>query len=73
MESETKETSTIMCKGCGKTRTRYYAGRYPNKKDKKWVDESGREFSGLMCPICHNDNCIKNNKAKKAAKHILYE
>lgn len=60
------EYSIIQCKACGETRTRYYAGRYKNGKDKRWVDEEGREFSGLKCPQCHSDKTNQTQRLKKA-------
>lgn len=64
MEDQKKETSVIKCTFCTKVCTRYLAGRYPNGKDKKWVDEKGREFSGRTCPPCHSNRIAKNKRRR---------
>lgn len=40
------------CKVCGKDKKRIYAGKY-NYKDKKWVDETGKQWMGRTCPDCN--------------------
>ena len=66
-EEQKRESSVIKCTFCSKVVTRYLAGRYPNGKDKKWVDEKGREFSGRTCPPCHVQRVArKKNKNFKA-------
>lgn len=60
-----KESSVIRCTYCGNTHTRYLAGRYPNGKDKKWVDENGREFSGRTCPSCHASRAALNGRLRR--------
>lgn len=59
-----QETSTIRCKECGKTCVRLLAGYYENGKDKRWVDQNGRQFSGHKCPECHAEKQAKNKKKK---------
>jgi hypothetical protein len=63
-----REYSTIICKICEQECKRYFAGRYPNGKDKRWIDQTGREFSGKVCPNCHAERCAKRvaDKRKKA-------
>jgi hypothetical protein len=69
MENEQpKETSVIKCSFCEKVCTRYLAGRYPNGKDKKWVDEKGREFSGRTCPMCHSKRAANTNRRKRKSR-----
>jgi hypothetical protein len=60
-----RETSVIKCTYCSKVYTRYLAGRYPNGKDKKWVDENGREFSGRTCPACHAGRAALNGRLRR--------
>ena len=43
----------VICRHCNIEKKRISAGRYPNGKDTKWVDETMREWNGLMCPQCH--------------------
>jgi len=60
--------SIIVCKECEKECKRYFAGRYPNGKDKRWIDDSGREFSGKVCPSCHANKCAKRIAKKRDSK-----
>lgn len=62
-----RDYTVIICKLCQKECKRYFAGRYPNGKDKRWIDETGREFSGKVCPKCHAERCAKRvaNRRKK--------
>lgn len=74
MEQNT-DYSIIVCKVCRHECKRYFAGRYPNGKDKRWIDINGREFSGKVCPDCHARKCaervaVKRSKNKK--KTSLY-
>jgi hypothetical protein len=64
------ETSTIKCKNCGETCVRILAGKYPNGKDKKWVDEDGREFSGLTCSQCVVDKARARKQDKKKNGYV---
>lgn len=71
--NNTNDFSVIVCKSCKKECRRYFAGRYPNGKDKRWIDEHGREFSGKVCPTCHSSKCAKRVAAKRAKnKKTLY-
>jgi hypothetical protein len=70
---DSTEHSIITCKICKLEVKRYFAGRYPNGRDKKWVDETGREFSGKVCPKCHAERCAKRVALKrKNAKRTPY-
>lgn len=64
------EFSIIVCKLCGETKKRYIAGKYPNGKDKKYVDENGKEFSGHRCPQCHKEKAAQLKRIQKAAKEL---
>ena len=59
-----KEHSVIVCRHCGETKIRYFAGYYPNKRDKKWVDENGLEFSGKTCSLCHKEKVAQRKRLK---------
>jgi hypothetical protein len=66
--SNNTDYSVIVCKVCEKECKRYFAGRYPNGKDKRWIDGNGREFSGKVCPDCHANKCAKRVASKRASK-----
>jgi hypothetical protein len=69
-----QDTSIIICKGCGKECKRFLAGRYPNKKDKRYIDEHGKELNGHSCSSCHKAKVAQrkrlNSAIIKAAKEL---
>ncbi|MEM4711318.1 MAG: hypothetical protein QXL18_05210 [Candidatus Woesearchaeota archaeon] len=40
------------CKKCNKDKVRIFAGKY-NLRDKKYVDENGKQWMGRTCPECN--------------------
>ena len=66
-----QETSLIKCKCCGKEVKRYCVGKYPNGRDKKWVDTEGRQFMGLKCPDCHSESVALRSKNNRRVKMPL--
>ena len=66
--------SVIVCKICNKECKRYFAGRYPNGKDKRWIDaETGREFNGRLCPPCDSEKKSRNQRLKRKVNRIKRE
>ena len=59
------EHSVIKCKKCGVKKTRYFAGRFPNGKDKIWIDENGIQWSGATCSTCHKENVAERKRNNK--------
>ena len=55
------------CKKCLVMKNRILAGKYPNGKDKKWVDENGNEWNGKTCPTCHK---AKQREYQKRIRHL---
>ena len=54
MNEEVKEeVQTKKCKVCGELKSRIYVGRFPDGRNKKWRDESGKLWSGLVCGVCN--------------------
>ena len=41
------------CKVCDQLKVRIAAGVFQKRKGKRWVDEGGRLWNGLVCPDCH--------------------
>lgn len=48
------EVNKRHCKKCGQLKDRIEAGKFPNGRDKKWRDESGKLWSGKICGLCNN-------------------
>ena len=67
------EYSIIFCKSCKKECKRYYAGKYPSGKDKKYVDEQGGEFCGLKCPTCHKATVAQRKRLNQELKRLVKE
>lgn len=40
------------CKVCNQNKKRIYNGKF-NFKDKRWVDENGKQWMGRTCPDCN--------------------
>ena len=55
MSSE--EINQSKCTGkCQSIKTRIQDGKYPDGKNKKWVDEKGQLWVGRRCPECVKDS-----------------
>jgi hypothetical protein len=52
------------CKLCKRLRKRIEDGKFPNGKNKKWRDESGKLWSGNVCGECNIDRA--KNVMRKA-------
>lgn len=59
------ECQYVICKECHVELKRFRGGMYPNGKDTKYTDETGREWSGRKCPACHNKANIDRQKTKR--------
>lgn len=60
-----------VCKICNVEHKRFRDGVYPNGKDTRFVNESGKEWSGRVCPQCHI-NKVSNKLKEKREKRKLY-
>lgn len=60
-DDETKQESDIAtCRLCEKLVVRRYVGKFPNGRDKMYVDEEGKLWSGRKCPGCQADKARNN-------------
>ena len=62
------EVQLKKCKICGELKRRIGHGRFGTKKDKRWVDEDGRQWMGLVCPPCNVERSKAYQKARLANK-----
>lgn len=69
----TEEYELIICKCCGQAKKRYNAGRRPNLKDTRYVDENGKEWSGRRCPRCQVQSVLARKRANSQLKRALKE
>jgi len=65
------EYSIVECKGCHQLKKKYYAGRYPNNKDKRWVDLDGKQWNGKYCSICHAYKQAQKKRIDKKNVKVL--
>jgi ssDNA-binding Zn-finger/Zn-ribbon topoisomerase 1 len=59
------ETNKRICKKCNKIKMRIQNGKFPNGKDKRWVDESGSQWSGSVCPDCLREAAKLRKRSRK--------
>lgn len=63
------ETNDTKCKRCGIIKKRIYSGeKYPNMRDKKYFDETGHLWMGLVCPQCNRDRVRENQRKARDAR-----
>lgn len=68
MEDNNKEESNLTtCRLCQKIKLRRVVGKYPDGKNKKYADESGALWNGLVCPQCQQDRA--RNNMRRLRKH----
>lgn len=59
------EINIRVCKFCKEPRKRIYDGKFPNGKNKRWRDESGKQWVGDTCGICNLNRSKENMKKKR--------
>jgi len=69
--SVTPESNKRICKTCNKIKERISAGKFPNNKDKRYVDENGKQWTGSVCPDCLKDKSKVRSAASRAAKKVV--
>ena len=47
-----EEINLSKCSECQDIKTRIQDGKYPDGKNKRWVDETGKCWVGRKCPLC---------------------
>lgn len=64
------ETNKRLCKVCGILKDRIETGKYPDNKNKKHVDETGKLWNGSVCSACNvtrSHETMKKLRAKRKA------
>lgn len=54
-----------LCRHCGEEDDRIQAGKYPDGKNKRWVNTKGQYWAGLRCPAC---NLLRISVSMKALR-----
>lgn len=53
MENEVKNESNLSkCSCCQEIKPRIQNGKYPDGRNKKWIDDKGELWVGRKCPEC---------------------
>lgn len=61
---EAKEANLSKCSGpCGEIKPRIQNGKYPDGRNKKWVNEKGELWVGRRCP-----DCVKSSMKERMRK-----
>lgn len=67
-KEETKESNLRLCKKCNEVKRRTLAGKFPDGRDKRYVDDSGKLWNGSMCPSCNAERAREVMSAKRKRK-----
>ncbi len=60
-----------MCKQCGIEKKRIPVGMYPDGRDIRHHDETGRPWNGHKCGSCDNDTKKADQKARRAQRRLV--
>lgn len=62
------EIKKTQCKVCSEPKTRIHFGFYGSSKCKRWVNEEGKQWSGLTCPDCQRRRSAVNMRNLRISK-----
>lgn len=54
------EVKTTQCKVCNEVKPRIQYGTFGDGKSKRWVDDTGKLWNGLVCPSCQRKRALVN-------------
>jgi len=52
------EINRKKCSICGELKYRIQLGNFNSGKDKRWVDENGKQWNGHKCPECQRKRAL---------------
>lgn len=58
--------NTFKCKVCSNIKVRVQKGTFNNPKNKRFVDENDKQWSGKTCPECHRNRSAVNMRNARA-------
>ena len=62
------EKNVRLCKQCNLLKDRIETGKYPDNKNKKYSDNTGKLWSGSICPECNKTRSHNNMKKLRARR-----
>lgn len=65
------EKNDRLCKRCGLLKPRIQSGIYPDGKNKKFTDDSGKLWNGSVCGDCNVKRSLENMKKLRAKRKEL--
>lgn len=63
-----EESNIRICKRCEEPKQRIQDGKFPNGVNKRWIDDTGKQWSGNLCGTCNNDRVRESLKRKRRTK-----
>ena len=54
------EIRKTLCKVCNESKNRIQFGTFGDSKNKRWVDETGKQWNGRVCPECQRKRSLVN-------------
>ena len=68
------ESDKRLCKICGELKIRTMVGKYPDNRNKKFADESGKLWNGSVCGSCNVKRSHENmKKLRQRIKGVISE
>jgi hypothetical protein len=65
-----EESNKTICKRCQVLKDRILVGKYPNGRDKKFKDESGKLWSGKICGECQVARAREAMRVRRAKVEV---
>jgi hypothetical protein len=65
-----QESNKVVCKICGKLKTRITGEKYPNSHNKRYTDEAGRLWNGKCCADCQANKTKENMKKLRFVRKV---
>lgn len=56
----TIEIQKKKCKICNELKSRIAYGKFGTSNNKRWIDEDGKQWNGLVCPSCQRKRALVN-------------
>jgi type II secretory ATPase GspE/PulE/Tfp pilus assembly ATPase PilB-like protein len=66
------ESNITQCKICSQLKKRTLVSKYDNR-NKRYDDDAGKAWRGLVCPSCHKEDIRKRMQAMRVLRKSLKE
>jgi hypothetical protein len=64
------ESNKLHCRVCGELKVRQEDGKYPNSKNKRYIDENGKLWVGKKCAQCVVLQSKENMRKLRFKRHL---